>query len=244
MNIKRQEKVIVIIPALNEEGKIGRVISRINLEAHRWVDEILVIDDGSRDNTLLEAKNKGATLISHDSKRGVGAAIRSGVDYALSRKYDIVVVISGDDQHVPSEMERVVLPIVNEGYDFVQGSRRLDGKRYKNITLFRRVTTSLFALIFRLFTAFPATDATNGFRAFKTEIFKDKKINIWQTWLDTYELEPYLYYKAVTGKLRVKEVPITIIYHSKIGGWTKMKPFIDWWRIIRPLIYLKLGLRK
>jgi len=234
-------KIVVVAPAYNEAGKIGNVVRKIPRDL---VDEVVVIDDGSHDKTYEIAEKAGATILRHRKNLGVGAAIRSGIDYALAKGLDIVVVISGDDQHVPAEISRVVSPIVFEGYDFVQGSRRLVGKTYKNITLFRRITTRIFALIFRLFTSFPCTDATNGFRAFKTTIFQDKKINIWQDWLNTYELEPYLYYKVATSKLRIKEVPVTVIYHAKIVGWTKMKPFIDWWRIISPLFYLKFGLRK
>ncbi len=238
-----KHRIIVIAPAYNEANKIGNVVRKIPFDI---VDEMVVIDDGSHDNTYKKACDAGATIIRHPKNKGVGAAIRSGIDYAIEKKFDIIVVISGDDQHVPSEIASVIRPIAFEQYDFVQGSRRLDGKRYKNITLFRRITTRVFAIIFRCATFFPATDATNGFRAFKTTIFKNKAINIWQDWLDTYELEPYLYYKVVTHRPRfkIKEVPVTIIYHPKIVGWTKMKPVIDWWRIIKPLIVLRLGLKK
>ena len=78
--------------------------------------------------------------------------------------------------------------------------------------------------------------------AFRLALFDDARIDLWQPWLDTYELEPYLLYKAVMTGKRVREVPITIVYHAR--GTTKMKPFRDWWRIARPLVFLSLGLRK
>jgi dolichol-phosphate mannosyltransferase len=110
------------------------------------------------------------------------------------------------------------------------------------MNLFRRLTTRLYPLLFRLATGYPSTDATNGFRAFRLSLFDDGRIDLWQGWLDTYELEPYLLYKAVVTGRRVVEVPVTVVYHGR--GTTKMRAVRDWWRILRPLVLLRLGLRR
>ena len=87
------------------------------------------------------------------------------------------------------------------------------------------------------------TESTNGFRAFRTALLRDPRINWRQQWLDRYELEPYLLLKAITLGYRHCEVPVTKIYPPHQLGYTKMRPFVDWWSILRPVVYLGLGLR-
>ena len=237
------KRILCVLPAYNEEGKIGRVVKKVKKED--CVDTILVVDDFSSDKTSEEAKSQGALVLRHKMNLGVGAAIRSGIDYAMANDFDIVVILSGDDQHDPQEIPSVLRPLLNEGYHFVQGSRRLKGGRIVGGNLFRRFTTKLYAIIFRFFTGFPSTDATNGFRAFYVSIFKERGINLWQDWLDRYELEPFMLFKvAIDKRIKMKEVPITLIYHNQAGGSTKMKFLLDWWRIFRPIIYLKLRIKK
>ena len=230
---------MIVIPAYNEQGKIGRVVSKIPKNACHG---IVVVNDCSTDATASEAASAGATVIHHRVRKGVGAAIRSGIDHAIANKYDIVVVLSGDDQHDPSDLPGLLKPILDNHYDFVQGSRRLAGLQAPNIGTFRRVSTWCYTAAFRLLTGFPSTDATNGGRAFRTRIFRNRKINLWQDWLNTYELEPYLLYKAIQCGIRTTEAPMKVIYHSE--GTTKMRPLRDWWRLFRPLVFLSCGLRK
>lgn len=231
-------KTVLVIPAYNEQGKIGRVIGKIPPGV---VDVVVVVNDCSRDATAEEAAQAGAAVLTHRQNQGVGAAIRTGIDYARENGFDVVAIVSGDDQHDPNEL-RGLLDTIRQGYDFVQGSRRLSGLDAPNIGCFRRVFTWVYAFTFRLLTGFPCTDATNGGRAFRTSLFDDKRINLWQEWLNTYELEPYLFFLAVKLGYKVKEAPMKVIYHAQ--GTTKMKPVRDWWRIFRPMIYLTLGLRK
>jgi dolichol-phosphate mannosyltransferase len=231
--------VLVVIPAYNEAGKISRVISKI---PPGLVDQVLVVNDYSSDRTGEEAEQAGAVVVNQPKNMGVGAAIRTGIDYAIERGFDVVAILSGDDQHDPTDLRGLLEPIRTGRYDFVQGSRRLGGLDAPNIGWFRRVFTWVYAVTFRLLTGFPCTDATNGGRAFRTSIFQDQRINLWQDWLNTYELEPYLFYQAVKLGCKVTEAPMKVIYHKQ--GTTKMKPVRDWWRIFRPMIYLSLGLRK
>lgn len=232
-------RVAVVIPAYNETGKIGRVLAKIPPGV---AERVIVVDDASRDDTAAEAARGGAHVVRHARNRGVGAAIRTGIDTARMLKLDVVAVLSGDDQHVPAELPTVLAPLVANAADLVQGSRRLAGGASVDMNLFRRLTTRLYPLLFRWATGYPSTDATNGFRAFRLSLFDDGRIDLWQDWLDTYELEPYLLYKAVVTGRRVVEAPVTVVYHGR--GTTKMRAVRDWWRILRPLVLLRLGLRR
>jgi dolichol-phosphate mannosyltransferase len=241
MNKDKKYKTLLILPAFNEELKIGYMVKDAD---KGLIDEVLVVDDGSTDNTSFKAREFGAKVIRHPINMGVGAAIRTGIKYALDKKIEYILIMGGDAQDKHSEATNILRPLIEEGYDFVQGSRRFHGKRMINPPLFRVVATKMYTLLFRLLTGFPCTDATNGFRAIRTGIFYDPHININQKWLNHYELEPYVLYKALKLKYRVKEVAVTKIYHSKKLGYSKMKPIISWWSILRPMILLSLGIKR
>ncbi len=232
-------RALVVAPAYNEHGKIGNVVRKVPRDI---IAAVVVVDDCSADDTSDEARAAGAIVIRHERNRGVGAAIRSGIDYAIANGFDVVAILSGDDQHDPHDLYGV-MALIEQGYDFVQGSRRFaGGLDAPHIGWFRRFSTWGYTQFFRLVSGFPCTDATNGGRAFRVSILQDGRINLWQDWLDTYELETYLLYKAIKSGVRIVEAPVKVIYHER--GTTKMKPIVDWWRIMRPLVFLALGLRK
>jgi dolichol-phosphate mannosyltransferase len=237
-----KDKILVVLPAYNEEGKIGKMISNMSSE---WIHEVVVVNDGSTDNTEKESRDAGATLINQPRNMGVGAAIRAGIKYALEKRYDIVVVMGGDDQDNISEIGRLLRPILYDEFDFVQGSRYMAGGMKVNIPLFRRFSTGLFSWIFKKLTRYPITDGTNGYRAFHTSIFENENINLDQDWLNNYELEPYLLYKTIKSGFRVTEAPVTKRYpKDRKVGYTKMIPIVSWWSILRPLIFLRFGIKK
>jgi dolichol-phosphate mannosyltransferase len=237
---------ILIIPAFNESLKIENVIKKVNMHCSMIVDTICVIDDCSSDDTADKAAKAGAFVLRHEKNMGVGAAIRTGLDYGCKENYDIAVIISGDDQHDPAEMKSVLTPLQTDNYDFIQGSRFIKGGKTINQPLFRKILTKAYPLVFFILTGKYCSDITNGFRAFKLKpICSDPSINLHQEWLNRYELEVYLLYKVYNSNMyKKKEVPISILYHNNIKDRTKMKPLIDWWRIFRPLLLLKLKLKK
>jgi dolichol-phosphate mannosyltransferase len=239
----RAATVVCILPAFNETGKIGRVVTAV-LNA-REVDKVVVVDDASTDDTSQEARATGGEVIRHKQNRGVGAAIRTGLRYGRDNGFNIAVIMSGDDQHEAGELRQILAPLRDGTADFVQGSRRIPGGRTVDGPLFREVTTRCFSLVFTLLTGRKITDGTNGFRAFFLKILDDPDINLEQDWLDRYELEVYLLYKAVRSpRIRVMEAPVTVYYRGGTRQFSKMKPFRDWWRLARPLIFLKLGWRR
>lgn len=235
-------KTLIAIPATNEVGKIGQTVTRIPIGA---ADGILVVDDGSTDDTAEEARNNGALILSHKTQRGAGAAIRSAIDYAIRNNYEILIIMAGNNKDEPQEIVRLIQPIIKENYDFVQGSRYLKGGKFGKMPFYRQIATRfIHPWLFSLTTGKRITDSTNGFRAIKLSILEDKRINLNQAWLDRYELEPYLFHKAIKLGYKVKEVPVTKIYPPKELGYSKMKPITGWWSILSPLIFLALGVKK
>ena len=232
-------RVAAVVPAFNESGKIGHVVRKI---PRRYAARVIVVDDHSSDDTAEEARAAGAeTVLRHEVNRGVGAGIRTGLEAAREAGFEFGVILSGDDQHDPEELPRVLSPLFAGQADLVQGSRWLPGGATPGISAGRRWLTRLYPLLFRWVSGYPSTDGTNGFRAFRLAMLGDPRIRLAQAWLDRYELEPYLLYQAVRCGYRVCEVPVTVRYHER--GTTKMRLFRDGWRILRPLVYLRLGLR-
>ena len=127
----------------------------------------------------------------------------------------------------------------------MQGSRFLKrGANLGAMPAYRRIATRLHPLLFSLVARRRVTESTNGFRAVRRLVLADARIDLSQDWLREYELEPYLYLRAIRLGYRTAEVPVTKIYPAKHLGQTKMKPIAGWWSILRPLVYVGLGLRK
>lgn len=228
--------VAAIIPAFNEEGKLGDVIRRI---PRPLIDEIIVVDDGSTDRSVQIAQEYGTTVLSMGRSSGVGAALRNGYAYAVNAGYDIAIVVAGNNKDAPEEMPLLLEPLVTGRADFVQGSRFLN--RHVNfgpMPLYRRLATRLHPLLFSLVARRWVTESTNGFRAIHRRVLEDPRLALDLSWLDHYELEPYLYLQAIRFGYTTVEVPVTKIYPPRSLGQTKMRPIIDWWSILRPLVYV------
>lgn len=235
------KKIIVLIPAYNEEAKIGRVIDRCNLNL---VDTLLVIDDGSTDATAAVAKVRGATVLSLGRICGVGAALRRGLEYGRQTSHEIAVFMAGNDKDDPAEIPRLLDPICDDDCDLVMGSRFLEGGGYGgDMPFYRKAATRLHPWLMSKFVGKRITESTNGFRAFKLSLLEDRRIRLDQRWLDEYGLEVYLLFKALKLGYKHAEVPCTKIYPPKRLGVTKMKPVWGWWNILRPIYLLGCGLR-
>jgi dolichol-phosphate mannosyltransferase len=240
--VYRELSVIVLAPAWNEERKIGEVVRRI---PRPLVDEILVIDDGSTDRSAEVARDLGARVLSMGRVAGVGAALRAGYVEALEGGYDVAVVMAGNNKDSPEEIPLLLDPIAEGRADFVQGSRFLNrGADFGDMPRYRRLATRIHPLLFSLVTRRRVSESTNGFRAVHRRVLEDPGLDLFQDWLDEYELEPYLYIRTIQLGYRTVEVPVTKVYPPKHLGQTKMKPFTGWWSMLRPLVYLGLGIKK
>lgn len=228
-------RVMAVIPAWNEGHRVvERVIERVPPEE---VTEVLLVDDGSTDDTASVAREAGATVVSHGRNRGVGAAIRTGIHHARDHRFDAVVVLNAAGKFDPRRVGDLLGPLRTGEADLVQGSRYVQRRRGHRMPLYRRVATRAYSASFTVLLGHRITDGTSGIRAFRTELAAHPGIDLDQPWLDGYELEPYLLWKSVECGFRVREVPMTLRYPST--DYTRMRPLLDWWRIYRPLLRLK-----
>ena len=238
---------LAIIPVFREIGKIGTVMEKFNLDS---VDEIcLVVDDP--DETILreidESRRKTqvpVTIIENPTRNGIGFAIKRGYRYALSRGFDLIVIMAGNGKDDPREIPRLTEPISKNGFDYVQGSRFLPGGKGERTPFFRRIFTRLFPFVWTFLTGVRCTEVTNGFRAYRAAILEDPRINIWQDWLNGYELEYYLHYKVLTLGYRFTERPVSKVYsYAKKEAYSHISPLKDWQQIVGPIVLLRLGAR-
>lgn len=240
--MKSEKRIITVVVAYNTDSS-----TKLLLECFPGNNlfDILIVNDGSTDTTQQVIDAYGFKAISHSSNRGVGAAIKTGIRYGLENGYYAIVILAGNNKDDPGEISRLLKPILEEDYDYVQGSRFLKCGRWDNLPLLRYVMIKIHAFLFYILTGFWCTDALNGFRAYKLSLFNDGRINIWESWLDRYELETYLHYKVIKCGYKIKEVPVSKIYpKDKKVKYSHIRPFIDWWVIMRPLLFLLARIKK
>lgn len=235
-------KYILGISVYNEGEKLRSVIGRFN-DYSRY--DVLIIDDGTTDGSVEKIpQNEHIFIIRNAGNCGAGYSVRRALYYGKEHGYDGVILVSGNNKDRPEDIDKIIAAF-EQGFDLVQGSRYLPGGDYGNMPSYRVIATKLIhPWLFSLVSGMKITDSTNGFRAVRLSLLNDRRIDLDQKWLDRYELEPYLFYKVIKLGYRVKEVPVAKIYPPKEQGYTKMKPVTGWWSILRPLIYLGLGIKK
>ncbi len=210
-------KIVAIIPAYNEEKTIYQVVS----EVKKYVDEVIVIDDGSIDATADLARKAGAFVFSHLINCGQGAALETGRRCALQRKADIVVTFDADGQFLASEIGEVTKPILENKAEVVLGSRFVKSK----VPLFKKFM--LYGAIYftRLTSGLKLSDTHNGFRAFSREALEKIQICHGRMAHASEILD-----KIARNKIRYSEVPVTLLYsprHLKKG-----QKFFDYLKIL------------
>ena len=199
-----QNKIVVIIPALNEEESLPKVLKDIP----EYVDETIVVDNGSTDSTSTVADNNGATVLT-EVEKGYGAACLKAIDYIKNKNYDIIVFLDGDYSDFPEEMNLLIEPIIKDNYEVVIGSRIL-GKREKGAMLPQALFGNwLASFLIKLFWNYKFTDL-GPFRAVKYSSFL--KLNMQDR---NYGWTVELQIKAAKQKMKCMEVPVS--YRKRIG---------------------------
>ncbi len=193
-------EITVIIPAFNEGIPVGSMV----LKTKKYTDHVIVIDDGSQDDTADIAKRAGAEVITHKKNMGKGMALKTGFGVASQNGTEIIVTIDADGQHNPDEIPKMVGPILAKEADMVIGSRYLNGN---NIPLYRRFGQRFLDKITNINSGINVTDTQSGFRAFSIDslsAFKFKQ--------NGFSIESDMLSDAVESGLKIKEVDIGVRY--------------------------------
>jgi len=199
--------ILAAIPAFNEQKTIGSVV----LTAQRYAAKVVVVDDGSEDETAWVAEQAGATVIRHPVNRGYGAALRSCFAYARESEFDVLVVLDGDGQHRPEMIPQVVAPVDERRADVSIGSRFLDAHTAGGVPGYRKFGIRVLTKLTNLGTRHSGkiTDAQSGFRAYSRAAISA---------IDPLEADmgasAEILWDADRKGLRIIEVPITIDYHA------------------------------
>ena len=156
------ERVLVIIPAYNEERSIGKVIE--DVKAHFSQADILVINDGSTDHTSGQAKKGSVAVLDLPYNLGIGGAMQAGYKYAFEKEYDVAIQVDGDGQHAPKEIRKLVENLLKNGNDLTIGSRFWGGSEYQ-ASMMRRVGIAILSIVISVLIRQRVTDPTSGFRA-------------------------------------------------------------------------------
>ena len=215
-------RILVIIPAYNEERTIGQVVREIREQGY----EVLVVDDGSADQTIGVARGAGAKVLRHFFNLGQGAALQTGFEYAQKQNYDIVVTFDADGQHEVKDITKILEPLLLGKYDVVLGSRflRLENK----VPLFKKIVLKLAVIFTRLTTGLKVTDAHNGLRALATKALE--KVNLTQNGM-AHASE--ILAQIAKNKLKYGEMPVSVYYtrYSQQKGQTIFNSFKILWEL-------------
>ena len=221
-------KLLVVIPAYNEEEAILGVLTRLPKELMGYEVEELVVVDGATDATEAIVIKNNFKVASHIVNCGGGDALRTGFEIACAKAADIVVNMDADGQHQPEEIERLIAPIVKNEADFVVGSRFLG--HYEERGSIRHVGIVLFSWLVSRLTRARVTDCTNGFRALRVSNLE--RLRLQEEQFHTTEL----IIEALKRKLRYKEVPVSVLRRME-GESKKPKRLRYPFGVLRAVIY-------
>ena len=208
-------RVAILIPAYNEAENIGHVLDRIPETSAAYETAVLVVDDGSRDGTDEIAAATAPSVARHVINRGGGAALRTGYRLMVESEAEIVVTLDADGQHLPSEMERLVKPVLDGEVDVAHGSRVLGHADRNHFA--RELGIVFFNRLVSLITRTHVTDCSNGYRAVRTTVLPPLVLRQEQFHTSEFMIE------AIKRGVPAKEIPVTV--EHRLNGHSK-KPAV------------------
>ena len=202
--LERKLKIVAAIPCFNEARCIGSVVIR----AKKFVDTVIVIDDGSTDATAEIAAEAGAVVHQHSQNQGYGAAIRSAFAKGRQLKVDVLVILDGDGQHDPSDIPNLVKPLLDGEADVVVGSRFL--RKGRRPPLYRRLGQRILTAATNLGSRRALSDSQSGFRAYSSKALKE--LSLAERGMS---VSSEIQFAIGKSGLRVAEVPVDVSYMDK-----------------------------
>ncbi len=232
----KNHKIVIVIPAYNEEESIEKVISSLP----NFVDDVIVVDDGSTDRTAELARKMGSTVITHKRNIGVGASFHTGMRMALSLDPDIMVNIDADGQFNPEDIVKLVDPIITKEADFVTASRFMDSSYYPDMSKIKFIGNKLMSSFINRLSGQKFYDVSCGFRAYSQESLL--RLNLFGEF--TYTQETFL--NLAVKNVRIIEVPVKVRGTREFGkskvasnlfhyGYQTLKVIVKTIRDYRPL---------
>lgn len=205
-------KNFIVLPCYNEEKNIIGVLKDIN--SLKLEKNIIVVDDGSLDNSYLKIKNnfKNVLLLKHKINLGKGAALKTGCKAAIKLGADVIVLIDSDGQHLPIDILRIIEKVSKENFDIVFGARKMDIKKMPAVFYFGN---KFLTKIINFVSGASTSDSQCGFKAFKSYVYE--KIS-WQS--TDYSVETEMIFNAHKNHLKCGEIFIDTIYNDKYKGTT------------------------
>jgi glycosyltransferase involved in cell wall biosynthesis len=220
---KVKPKVTLIIPTLNEAKNLTALLPQVIKVP--GLDEILLVDGHSKDNTVAIAKKLCPEIrVVYQNGKGKGNALRYGIDQSVG---DIVITIDADGSMDPGEIPSFLAPLVG-GFDFVKGSRFLHGVGTKDMPFSRIFGNRVFTVLVNILYQTKFTDLCYGYNAFWKTVFQQNKLIY-----DGFEIETEMYIRALKGKVKIKEVPS--FEHARLNGNGGLRTFRDGWRILKTI---------
>lgn len=198
----QRAKVIAAIPCYNEEQFIGDVVRRTS----QYVDQVIVVDDGSSDRTAEVAEAAGATVIRHKVNRGPGGAYRTCLKAARDNEAEILITLDGDEQHNPDELPRLLQPLLDGEADLVVGSRFLG--QYE-VPRYRKVGIDIITFLYNVGSKGKVVDAQSCYRGYNRKALEGLCVTE-----NGFGFSVELLVQARRNGLRIAEVPISCIYHE------------------------------
>jgi len=227
-------KSLFFCPVYNQREEFPAVLAEL-ARGNLACDVVLLVNNGSHDGSERLVRDSGLPFLEVERNRGLGHAFQLALDWAMERGFDVFGSIAANGKMRPAEMNRLLEPILAGSADWVNGSRFLRGGVFANPPPFRRLTIPAVTWMARKLTGRLLTDATCGYRAFRTGPLRRAEFDWRADWLRGYGFEFYVYAKFLLDEqLRCVEAPVSMRYPARGGRYSKIPPLTGWWSMLRP----------
>ncbi len=236
-------KSLFFVPVFNQVEELPALLSELQ-GTPLPCDTLLLVNNGSTDGGAELIRTSGFPTLELPENRGVGRAFMAAAEWAMERGYQVLGVLAGNGKMLPAEMGRVLGPILRGEADYVTGSRFLPGGAAPHLPRFRRATIPLVNGFVRLLTGARLSDATCGYRAYRLDLLRRARFDWHASWLEGYAFEYFLYAKVLLDRrIRWLEVPITMRYPPPGRRYSKIRPVVGWYDMLKPWVAARLDRR-